>query len=123
MAQVSDSYFIGVDTGGTYTDAAVIAARDHKVIASAKAIGTKCDAFAVAATFAVRNPEHEHQIREIITNRTGKPVTLSTELSSSLDAPRRALTATLNARLISRISLLIEAVGRVMAGLKIVCPL
>src|SRR5438477_4317095 len=230
MAQASDSYFIGVDTGGTYTDAAVIAARDHKVIASAKAIttkgdfaigvaeaiskavaslpqglkpqhislvsvsttlatnavveghgsavgvilagfdthmaertgiakafpgmpveiiagghdhngdervaldiagldtalsriGNKCDAFAVAATFAVRNPEHEHQIREIITNRTGKPVTLSTELSSSLDAPRRALTAALNARLISRISLLIEAVGRAMVGLKIVCPL
>jgi N-methylhydantoinase A/oxoprolinase/acetone carboxylase beta subunit len=230
MTQTSDSYFIGVDTGGTYTDAAVIAARDHKVIASAKAIttkgdfaigvaeaiskavaslpqglkpqdislvsvsttlatnavveghgsavgvilagfdtqmaertgiakafpgmpveivagghdhngdervaldiagleaalsciGNKCDAFAVAAAFAVRNPEHEHQIREIITNRTGKPVTLSTELSSSLDAPRRALTAALNARLISRISLLIEAVGRAMAGLKIVCPL
>jgi N-methylhydantoinase A/oxoprolinase/acetone carboxylase beta subunit len=230
MTQAKDSYFIGVDTGGTYTDAAVIAARDHKVIASAKAITTKgdfaigvaeaiskavaslpqglkpqdislvsvsttlatnavveghgsavgvvlagfdtqmaertgiakafpgmpveiiagghdhngdervaldlagldaalsrigniCDAFAVAAAFAVRNPEHEHQIREIITNRTGKPVTLSTELSSSLDAPRRALTAALNARLISRISLLIEAVGRAMVGLKIVCPL
>src|SRR6185312_13502777 len=45
------------------------------------------------------------------------------ELSSSLDAPRRALTAALNARLISRISLLIEAVGRAMASLRIVCPL
>ncbi|WP_119269974.1 hydantoinase/oxoprolinase family protein [Taklimakanibacter deserti] len=226
----SESYFIGVDTGGTYTDAAVIAARDHKVIASAKAIttkgdlaigvteaitkavaslpkglapedislvsvsttlatnavveghgssvgvilagfdaqmaertgiakafpgmpieiiagghdhngdervaldkaalgaaleriGGKCDAFAVAASFAVRNPAHEHLIREAITSSTGKPVTLSTELSSALDAPRRALTAALNARLISRISLLIEAVGRAMASLKIVCPL
>ena len=226
----SESYFIGVDTGGTYTDAAVIAARDHKVIASAKAIttkgdlaigvteaisravaslpkglkpedislvsvsttlatnavveghgssvgvilagfdaqmaertgiaksfpgmpiemiggghdhngeekvpldmaalmaalertGSKCDAFAVAASFAVRNPAHEHLIREGITTATGKPVTLSTELSSALDAPRRALTAALNARLISRISLLIEAVGRSMAALNIVCPL
>jgi N-methylhydantoinase A/oxoprolinase/acetone carboxylase beta subunit len=225
-----ESYFIGVDTGGTYTDAAVIAARDHKVIASAKAIttkgdlaigvteaitkavaslplglrpqdislvsvsttlatnavveghgssvgvilagfdtqmaertgiakafpgmpietiagghdhngdervaldmaalkaaleriGGKCDAFAVAASFAVRNPAHEHAIREAITQSTGKPVTLSTELSSALDAPRRALTAALNARLISRISLLIEAVGRAMASLRIVCPL
>ena len=211
----SESYFIGVDTGGTYTDAAVIAARDHKVIASAKAITTKgdlaigvteaisqavaslprglapqdislvsvsttlatnavveghgssvgvilagfdaqmaertgiakafpgmpieiiagghdhngeervaldlaalkaalarmggrCDAFAVASSFAVRNPAHEYAIREAITSSTGKPVTLSTELSSALDAPRRALTAALNARLISRISLLIE---------------
>lgn len=230
MSQASESYFIGVDTGGTYTDAAVIAAGDHRVIASAKAIttkgdlaigvteaitravaslpaglkpedislvsvsttlatnavveghgsavgvilagfdqqmaertgiakafpgmpvemiagghdhngdekvpldcaglaaalariGAKCDAFAVASAFAVRNPAHEHQIREAITTSTGKPVTLSTELSSSLDAPRRALTAALNARLISRISLLIDAVGRAMAGLKIVCPL
>lgn len=230
MSQAQESYFIGVDTGGTYTDAAVIAARDHRVIASAKAIttkgdlaigvteaitkavanlpmglkpedislvsvsttlatnavveghgsavgvilsgfdaamaertgigkafpgmpvemiagghdhngdervsldiaaleaaleriGGKCDAFAVASAFAVRNPAHEHHIRETITGRTGKPVTLSTELSSSLDAPRRALTAALNARLISRISLLIEAVGRAMASLKIVCPL
>lgn len=230
MTPAPESYFIGVDTGGTYTDAAVIAARDHRVIASAKAIttkgdlaigvseaiskavaslpqglkpedislvsvsttlatnavveghgsavgvilsgfdaqmaertgigkafpgmpvemiagghdhngdervpldiagleaalarmGGKCDAFAVASGFAVRNPAHEHRIRETITGRTGKPVTLSTELSSSLDAPRRALTAALNARLISRISLLIEAVGRAMATLKIVCPL
>lgn len=226
----AESYFIGVDTGGTYTDAAVIAAANHRVIASAKAIttkgdlaigvteaitqavaslpqglkpedislvsvsttlatnavveghgsavgvilagfdapmvertgiakafpgmpvemiagghdhngderlpldiagleavlariGGKCDAFAVASGFAVRNPAHEHRIREIITARTGKPVTLSTELSSLLDAPRRALTAALNARLISRISFLIEAVSRAMASLKIVCPL
>ncbi|MGE3874636.1 MAG: hydantoinase/oxoprolinase family protein [Parvibaculaceae bacterium] len=226
----SESYFIGVDTGGTYTDAAVIAADTHKVIASAKAIttkgdlaigvteaisqavaslpkglkpedislvsvsttlatnavveghgssvgvilagfdaqmaertgiakafpgmpieiiagghdhngdermpldmaaltaaleriGGKCDAFAVASSFAVRNPAHEHVIREAVTSSTGKPVTLSTELSSALDAPRRALTAALNARLISRISLLIEAVRRAMAQLKIVCPL
>ncbi len=54
---------------------------------------------------------------------TGKPVTLSTELTSSLDAPRRALTAVLNARLISRISLLIEAVRLAMAELHISCPL
>lgn len=230
MSHAPESYFIGVDTGGTYTDAAVIEAANHRVIASAKAIttkgdlaigvteaitkavaslpqglkpedislvsvsttlatnavveghgaavgvilagfdaqmvertgiakafpgmpvemiagghdhngdektvldiagleavlgriGGKCDAFAVASAFAVRNPGHEHKIREIITARTGKPVTLSTELSSSLDAPRRALTASLNARLISRISFLIEAVSRAMAGLKIVCPL
>jgi N-methylhydantoinase A/oxoprolinase/acetone carboxylase beta subunit len=91
--------------------------------AALERIGNKCDAFAVAASFAVRNPAHEHAIRDAITHSTGKPVTVSTELSSALDAPRRALTAALNARLISRISLLIEAVGRSMAALKIVCPL
>jgi N-methylhydantoinase A/oxoprolinase/acetone carboxylase beta subunit len=83
----------------------------------------KVDAFAVAGAFAVRNAAHEHAARELIVARTGKPVTLSTELSSSLDAPRRALTAALNARLISRVSNLIEAVQRAMAQLQIRCPL
>ena len=226
----SSTYLIGVDTGGTYTDAAVIEARGHRIIATAKAITTKgdlavgvaeaitqalaklphevppqsiamvsvsttlatnavveghgsatgvvligfdaamvertgiskafpdipmalvagghnhagdavvpldvtaldaavlamnnkVDAFSVASTFAVRNAEHEHQAREHIVALTGKPVTLSTELSSALDAPRRALTAVLNARLIPRISGLISAVQRAMAQLRIDCPL
>ena len=81
------------------------------------------DAFAIAAAFAVRNPAHEHQARDIVVEATGRPVTLSTELTSALDAPRRALTAVLNARLISRISTLITAVRKSMADLKIDCPL
>ncbi|CAN5384982.1 hydantoinase/oxoprolinase family protein [soil metagenome] len=227
---MADIYLIGVDTGGTYTDAAVIAAEGHRVVATAKALTTKgdlsigvrnaitkavaslprqidpaqislvsvsttlatnavveghgsatgvfligfdegmvertgiakafpgmpiasicgghdhngetrepldeaaleaalstmqgsVDAFAVAGSFAIRNPGHEQRARDIITAATGKPVTLSTELSSNLDAPRRALTAVLNARLISRISMLIDAVGRAMAELGISCPL
>jgi N-methylhydantoinase A/oxoprolinase/acetone carboxylase beta subunit len=226
----ASSYLVGVDTGGTYTDAAIIEAHGHKVVARAKAITTKgdlaigvteaitgavaqlphglraqdirlvsvsttlatnavveghgsavgvflvgfdaamvertgiakafpgiaveviagghdhngdapvpldlaaldaaleriagkVDAFAVASTFAVRNAAHEHAARDRIVARTGKPVTLSTELSSSLDAPRRALTATLNARLIARVTMLIEAVNRSMQQLHIDCPL
>jgi N-methylhydantoinase A/oxoprolinase/acetone carboxylase beta subunit len=224
------TYLIGVDTGGTYTDAAVIEARGHRILATAKAITTKgdlavgvaeaitqaiaklshevppqdvamvsvsttlatnavveghgsatgviligfdaamvertgiakafpdipmavlagghnyagdavcpldmqaleeavramapkVDAFAVAGAFAVRNAAHEHAARSAIVALTGKPVTLSTELSSALDAPRRALTAVLNARLIPRISGLIDAVQRAMAQLQIACPL
>ncbi len=226
----STSYLIGVDTGGTYTDAAIIEAQGHRVLARAKAITTKgdlaigvteainlalaqlphglsphdiglvsvsttlatnavveghgspvgvvlvgfddrmvertgiagafpgvpvitiagghdhngevaqaldlaslqaqlesvaplVDAFAVASTFAVRNAAHEQAVREHIVAATGKPVTVSTELSSSLDAPRRALTAALNARLISRVSTLIDAVRRSMVALAIDCPL
>lgn len=224
----SASYLIGVDTGGTYTDAAIIEAEDHKVIASAKALTTKgdlavgvgeaidraiaslprgiapadialvsvsttlatnavveghgssagvlligfdeamaersgiarafpgmpvaripgghdhngdalqsldaaavekavaamgADAYAIASAFAVRNPAHEHEARRIVHALTGRPVTLSTELTSALDAPRRALTAVLNARLISSISRLIDAVGRAMSSLGISCPL
>jgi N-methylhydantoinase A/oxoprolinase/acetone carboxylase beta subunit len=81
------------------------------------------EAFAVASAFAVRNPAHELRAREMIVTASGRPVTLSSELTSSLDAPRRALTAALNARLIPRISALIAAVGQAMERLDIAAPL
>jgi N-methylhydantoinase A/oxoprolinase/acetone carboxylase beta subunit len=87
------------------------------------AVKDQVSAFAVASAFAVRNPAHEQAARELIVSTTGRPVTLSTELTSALDAPRRALTAVLNARLISRISMLITAVQQAMRGLAISCPL
>jgi N-methylhydantoinase A/oxoprolinase/acetone carboxylase beta subunit len=80
-------------------------------------------AFAVASTFAVRNPAHEFAARKILIEATGKPVTLSRDLSSSLDAPKRALTAMLNARLIARITALIGAVERAMHKLGLGCRL
>jgi N-methylhydantoinase A/oxoprolinase/acetone carboxylase beta subunit len=224
------SFLIGIDTGGTYTDAVVINASTHSVVASAKALTTKGDlsigvidamraaiskagttfaasgvgivavsttlatnaiveghgsavaailcgfddgmaertgiakafanmpilrasgghdhngneaapldetavrafveaqtaevsAFAVASTFAVRNPAHEIRLRDLIAQISKKPVTLSSDLASALDAPRRALTAVLNARLVSRIGQLVEAVRFAMAELSIVSPL
>lgn len=96
------------------------------VTALAAAVDTmalRVEAFAIAAKFAVRNPEHELQARDFIVARTGKPVTISTELSSSLDAPRRALTATLNAQLVAQVSRLIQAVEHAMHTLGMVCPL
>ena len=223
------SYVIGVDTGGTYTDAAVIDLGQHRILASAKAITTKGDlsigvveamaaataqvngfepsrvhmvsvsttlatnavveghggaaglvlvgfdaameersglakafptmpilrlagghdhigsevvkldlaalmpwldgparevsAFAVVASFAVRNGAHEAALGEALTKATGKPVTLSHHLASALDAPRRAQTAVLNARLVSRISDLKKAVEAAMAQQKLLCPL
>jgi len=85
--------------------------------------GEAVEAFAVASQFAVRNPAHELAAREFITQQTSLPVTISTELASALDAPRRALTAALNARLISRISLLIKAVQQAMTRFGIDAPL
>jgi N-methylhydantoinase A/oxoprolinase/acetone carboxylase beta subunit len=84
--------------------------------------GEAVDAFAIASAFAIRNPAHERRAREIVA-ASGKPVTISTELSSALDAPRRALTTVLNARLVARLSGLIAAVERAMAEIGIVCPL
>ena len=85
--------------------------------------GAAVEAFAVASQFAVRNPAHELAARDFITGKTSLPVTVSTELASALDAPRRALTAALNARLISRISLLIKAVQHAMTRFGIDAPL
>jgi N-methylhydantoinase A/oxoprolinase/acetone carboxylase beta subunit len=84
---------------------------------------TSVEAFAVASQFAVRNPAHEHAVRDLLVGITGKPVTITTELSTELDAPRRALTAVLNARLLARVSNLIAAVKRAMATVGIVSPL
>ena len=64
-------------------------------------------AFAVAGYFAVRNPEHELRVRDLIREATQLPVTCSHELSSKLGGPRRALTTLLNARLVSMIDRLI----------------
>lgn len=223
------SYLIGIDTGGTYTDAVVIDSAKHLILASAKALTTKGDlsvgvieamaaamanvqgfkpdlvkmvsvsttlatnavveghggavglvlagfdprmeersglaksfpgmpilrmagghdhtgaavakldlnavrdwlagaavevsAFAVAAAFAVRNPAHELAIADLITSTTNKPVTMSHDLASALDAPRRAQTAVLNARLVSRITDLVVAVEKAMKEHGFVCPL
>ncbi len=222
-------YVIGIDTGGTYTDAAVIDLGQHRILASAKAVTTKGDlsigvveamaaataqvqgfvpsrvqmvsvsttlatnavveghggavglvlvgfdaameqrsglakafptmpilrvagghdhngaevtqldlgalkpwidgpaqgvsAFAVVAAFAVRNAAHENAVGEALAATAAKPVTLSHHLASALDAPRRAQTAVLNARLVSRIADLKKAVEVAMAQHHMACPL
>ena len=72
--------------------------------------------FAVAASFATRNPEHEIIARDTLRRATGLPVTCSHELSQALGGPKRALTALLNARLIGMIDGLITACETHMAG-------
>ena len=83
----------------------------------------RVSAFAVAGYFGVRNPAHELAVRELIREMTQQPVTCAHELSHHLDAPRRALTALLNARLISLLDRLIRAVERRLAELGIAAPL
>src|SRR5271170_2109687 len=83
----------------------------------------RVEAFAVAANFSVRNPAHELRARKLIRALTAKPVTCAHELSSKLDAPRRALTAALNARLTPQISHLIEALSQVLSEESIDAPL
>src|SRR5580700_6264842 len=83
----------------------------------------RVEAFAVAANFSVRNPQHELRARKIIRALSPQPVTCAHELSSKLDAPRRALTAALNARLTPQIRHLIEALSGVLEAESIDAPL
>ena len=72
------------------------------------AVASRVEAFAVTAQFSVRNPEHELAAAEVIREVTGQPVTLSHHLSARLNGPKRAVTAVLNARLISIIDGLVR---------------
>jgi N-methylhydantoinase A/oxoprolinase/acetone carboxylase beta subunit len=80
-------------------------------------------AFAVSGFFSVRNPAHELAARELIGRLTGKPVSCGHELTSKLDAPRRALTTALNAKLIPQLQQLIRAVEGLMAEKGVRAPL
>lgn len=80
-------------------------------------------AFAVAALFSVRNTAHEVAVRNLILKLTDKPVTCTFELTANLNAPRRATTAVLNARLIAPISQLIRTIRTELVARKIKSPL
>jgi N-methylhydantoinase A/oxoprolinase/acetone carboxylase beta subunit len=81
------------------------------------------DAFAVSGYFGVRNPEHELTVRRLVRELTGKPVTCGHELTTRLNAPRRALTTALNARLIPLLQELVITVRETLADQGIAAPL
>jgi N-methylhydantoinase A/oxoprolinase/acetone carboxylase beta subunit len=81
------------------------------------------EAYAVASHYSVRNPAHEHAVRDLAERLASRPVTLSSDLAQALDAPRRALTAALNARIISRIVSLVGAVRSSMTHHDVDAPL
>jgi N-methylhydantoinase A/oxoprolinase/acetone carboxylase beta subunit len=91
--------------------------------AAVRTHGPNVAAFAVSGFFSVRNPAHELAARALIGRLTGKPVSCGHELTSKLDAPRRALTTALNARLIPQLQQLIHAVEGLMAEKGVRAPL
>lgn len=110
--------------GGHKTDGKPQSKLDEAGLAEqAVAIAGRVSSFAVAGHFATRNPEHEELARTILSQKTGLPVTCSSELSSALGGPRRALTALLNARLIGLLERLISATDQTMKTLSLDCPL
>lgn len=85
--------------------------------------GPAVEAFAVAGQFAVRNPAHERAVAALVRELTDRPVTCGHELSAGLDAPRRALTTLLNARLVPLLDRLIRAVRARLTALGVEAPL
>lgn len=96
---------------------AILARRDH------------VEAFAVSGFFSVRNPEHELRVRSLVeelTRRPGRdpmPVTCGHQLTTRLNAIRRATTVALNARLIPLLQELIATVRQTLAGIGVEAPL
>ncbi len=112
-----------VDGGHDATGEQVRALDIAKARKAVDAFSAKVSAFAVSGYFSVRNPSHENAVRTMIRERSGLPVTCGHELTSNLHASRRALTAALNARLISVLSELIQAVQSMLAEQEIKAPL
>jgi len=87
------------------------------------AMAREVDAIAVSGFFSIRNPDHEIRVARYIEEHCDLPVVSGHQLSTRLDAPKRAATAWWNARLIPLISLLIEDTRKVLKEFKIDVPL
>ena len=80
-------------------------------------------AFAISSMFGTRNSSHENRLKQMVTEITEMPVICGHELASSLGAPRRALTAALNARMVPAIKELVGSVQTILARHQIEAPL
>ena len=96
---------------------AILARRDH------------VEAFAISGYFGVRNPSHELRVRALVEELTRQPdgshlsVTCGHELTTRLNAVRRATTVALNAKLIPLLRELIATVHQTLDELGVVAPL
>ena len=83
----------------------------------------QASAFAISSMFGTRNNAHENTLKTMVTELTAMPVICGYELASSLGAPRRALTAALNARMVPPIKELIASVSKILERHQIDAPL
>ena len=91
-------FILGIDTGGTYTDAAVIDAATHRILASAKSITTKGDlSIGVGNSMGAAVGKLEGRVRAedirlvcvsttLATNRSERPADTSKTLSGHAGA-------------------------------------
>lgn len=81
------------------------------------------EAFAISGYFSVRNPAHELRVRALVEEVTGRPVTCGHELTSQLNAVRRATTVALNAHLILPLAELMRSVQETLSECGLTAPL
>ncbi|PID44403.1 MAG: hydantoinase [Proteobacteria bacterium] len=112
-----------IDGGHTHDGSEATALDEAAIHRALEANKGKVAAYAVAAHYSVRNPEHEWRAQALIREITGCPVTASCDLSRALNGPRRALTAAFNARIISLIVTLVDAVKDALSRHDIHAPL
>ncbi len=96
---------------------------ERKVRQIIKQHANQVSAFAISSIFSIRNHAHEERIRQLVEEICDMPVTCGHELADNLGAPRRALTAVLNARMIPYIQHLIYSVLEILQRLTIHAPL
>jgi N-methylhydantoinase A/oxoprolinase/acetone carboxylase beta subunit len=120
---LGDNPVVFIDGGHTVTGEEQMPLDLETARRAVQAHAAKVAAFAVSGYFGVRNPAHELAVRSLIREMTGVPVTCGHELTSNLDAPRRALTAALNARLIPLLQQFILAVRTMLVEKDIHAPL
>ena len=115
----------GHDGAGNEVEPLDEAAARHAILARRDQV----EAFAVSGYFGVRNPAHELRVRALVEELTvpvhGQPlpVTCGHELTTRLNAVRRATTAALNARLIPLLRELIATVRSTLDALGVIAPL
>lgn len=79
-----------------------------------RAMAREVDAFAVSGYFSIYNAEHELRLKEMIAAETELPVVCGHELSGAVGLVERAVTASLNARLLPVIRELLDAVREIL---------
>ena len=81
------------------------------------------DSVAITGFMSIRNPDHELEVKRMVSEVLGVPAVCGHELSSSLGFNERTTTCVMNARLIPVIGALLDSVDAVMAEAGIDAPL
>ncbi len=96
---------------------------EEKARAAIIKLQDQVSAFAISSMFGTRNSSHENKLKAMVTEITDMPVICGHELASSLGAPRRALTAALNARMVPPVKELIASVTEILDRHQVTAPL